>query len=640
MGILGSKAESGVLDNAEEGLSFGAFFIMLALAILPLFEGGFDHNVIYWALLLLIIAGFVSAIRKNLVFDLKITRPVFWYFLFILWAGASIFWSINPHRSLVELLEISAYGLIFVLITQQNKENLFRIGRMTIIVGVAVALFGISQYLFLDPSRIQSTFANSNPLGIYLVMVFFLGWGFYLRFPNRLLAIGCLVLLSALFLSGSRGAFISGLVSLPFLFLGFKGREKKIPVVKTIICIVVALLITQGIMFSAPYLQEVMGDRHQLRTFLTRPESFIASSGVGRLTFMQVGGKLTAREPFKGYGLGTFYLSYYLEYTQDRWYSRFAHNHYIQTAAELGIIGLLLFLGFLITSFKKTFKVLTNKEIPTYFPGSIAAALAFLIHIGVDFSWNFPAVGVLFFAILGSISGKTEVQEEENPKLIKPFFLFLILLLLLTIWQYTAMVMYDRGVKLDFQGDLTSATRVYEQANTIYPINSMAHSFLSKNYLELANRENDPTYFEKAVLAAKRAVELSPFDGNLHNDLGHLLWRAGKIEEAEKHLSLGVKYAGYRVGLFLDLGMFYFQQEKYNKARDVLENGLRFDEIALSRTQTVFDEANIKSSLFYMHILLTQIYSDKSNQEKSSFHLEKAEEINPDHPFIEQFSRD
>ena len=56
--------------------------------------------------------------------------------------------------------------------------------------------------------------------------------------------------------------------------------------------------------------------------------------------------ELIKNKPMNGYGLGTYFSAYYIEYGGNQWYSRFAHNHYLQILSETGIIGLTLFLGF------------------------------------------------------------------------------------------------------------------------------------------------------------------------------------------------------------------------------------------------------------------------------------------------------
>lgn len=628
-----------LLSEQKSVISLPAFTLMLTLVFLPTLDAGFDHNVIYWVLfLLLAVSLFIIYMEKwNLNIDLR--EPLLWYSLFIIWGGISIFWSLNPHRTLVEFLQLVCYGLVFFLALNLDDDNIFRVGRIAFIAAVGIALFGISEYLFLTSARIQSTFTNPNPLGIYLVMLFFMGWSYYLRRPNYWLISGCIILLVALALTGSRGAFICFFLTMPFLFFGLTGTALYKGISKTVMCIVLALLITQGIMVFAPYLQEIAG-RHLL-LFLTRHESFLASSGVGRLAFWEVAGRLAINEPLKGYGLGTFHLAYYLEYTNNEWYARFAHNHYLQVLAELGIVGFILIIGFFVACGKKVWQRIKKGVVPYYFPGLLAAMVAFLIHIGGDFSWNFPGSAVIFFAVAGTAVGAVKDQDIDVKKIKYPYVIaVLIVFLLLSVWQFSANMMYRKGVILESQGNIYEATLVYDKANSFYPINSMGYYFASRNYLQLAKENNNPDFLDNAIDCAQKSVKLSPVDGKLHNNLGKIYWQMGNLDNAEYHLMLAVKYAAYRLGMFLDTGWFYFQQERMEDAKLILLKGLKLEEAAITSANSEEDQEMIKAQLLQMHLILGQIYFNEDEPELSDYHMQEVKKLDIKHPVVKQYFGD
>lgn len=625
-----------LLSEQKSVLSLPAIALMLALFLLPLFDAGFDHHVIYWVLFLLLAVSIFIVYREKWNLNIDLHEPLLWYLLFIIWGGISIFWSINPHRTLVEFLQLVVYGLVFFLALNLNEDNTFRVGRIAFIAAVGIALFGISEYLFLTSGRIQSTFTNSNPLGIYLVMLFFMGWSYYLRRPNYWLISGCIILLVALALTGSRGAFICFFLTIPFLFLGLTRTALYKGIGKTVICIVLALIITQGIMIIAPYLQETAG--RYLLVFLTRPESFITSSGAGRLAFWEVAGKLAINEPFKGYGLGTFHLAYYLEYANNQWYSRFAHNHYLQVLAELGIVGFILIIGFLVACGKKVWQRIKRGGVPYYFPGLLAAMAAFLIHIGGDFSWNFPGSAVIFFAAAGTAVG-TFIDQDIAVKKIKHHYVIavLILFLLLSVWQFSTNMMYREGIVLESQGNIYEATLVYDKANSFYPINSMGYYFASRNYLQLAQKNDNPDLLDNALDCAQKSVKLSPVDGKLHNNLGKIYWQMGNMDKAEHHLMLAVKYAAYRLDMFLDTGWFYFQQKRMEDAKLILLKGLKLEEAAVTNATSKEDKEMVKAQLLQMHLILGQIYLHEDEPELLNYHMKEARKLDKEHPAVKQY---
>ena len=617
MHLFGKSA----LNNQISG---AAFALMITLAFLPLMEGGFDHEVIYWVLLLLTAVSIFLCFKEKWQIVVSQQEPLLWYALFVIWAGLSIFWSLNPHRTLVEFLQLACYGLVYLLATRLDEHNFYRVGRMALIAGVGIAAFGISQYLFLALSRIRGTFPNPNPLGIFLVMLFFVAWGCYLRRSGRLLAATSLVLMVALVLTGSRGALICFLLAFPLLFLGFKGKNLGKSIGKTILCISFTLILVQGIMLIAPYLHENVG-ANQLVHFLTRPESFIATSGVGRLAFWEVGARLALAEPVRGHGLGSFFLAYFLEHGGDKWYSRFAHNHYLQTAAELGLVGVGLLIGFIVTMGKAAYKKLIQQKNMDYYPGALAAMLAFLIHSGVDFSWNFPGTAVIFFALAGATArtaARKEITITLNYKLIAST---LMILLLLTSWQFSAIILYREGIRLESQGKIAAANKIYAQANAIYPINAMAFSFASNNYIVLSQKNEEPALLEKALTLAQRAVSLSPVDAILQNRLGKIYWQLGYSNKAEQHLKLATEYAGHRLGMYLDLGWFYFQQERHKEAEKILLAGLELKKVALE-SAVGQEKERVFSRLVDFHLILANIYQVRGEDGLARYYFEKTKE--------------
>ena len=588
-----------------------ALVLMLAVVFLVLFDAGFDNNAVHGVLIMLVTATMFFAFRNLLLLDLSFKQPLIWYILFLTWAGISIFWSINPHRTLVEFLQLASYGLAFLLAAALNRDNIIRVGRIVLITGFGVALFGLSQYLLLDSSRIESTLTNSNMFGIFMTMLFLFGWAYYIRQPNRYLAVVCITLLVALALSGSRGSFICLALALPLIFLGIQHNNLKPAVIRTLLCLTAAFLLTLLVIYSAPYLQGLFEEDTALARLLASKSTTISRSGMIRFAFWETGIKVALNEPIIGTGLGTFSLAYFIDYMEELYYSRFAHNHYIQTMTELGLIGLALLGGFVVTIVRLAWLKLKEKEYPLFVPGIIAALFAFLIHIGADFSWNFPGVSIVFFIMAGalvSVTSKRNVSIKQATS--TTLIIVSLLILLLTAWQLTANLTYRQGLTYEYRGDYASAASIYDRANSFYPINSMAFSFASRNYYRLALQQEEPQILGKAIKRAERAVELSPVDANLHNQLGWLYWRTGQLDKAEHHLETAAEYALYRLGLIIDLSRFYIQQERFAEAEKVINQGLEIKERARDRQRSDEDRVKVDEQIQTLYELSEKIKQD------------------------------
>jgi len=597
--------------TTANNVTLPAVALMLAVVFLSLFDAGFDNNAVHGVLFILTIATVFTALRYMLPLQLSVDQPLFWYALFFAWAGISIFWSINMHRTLVEFLQLSSYGLTFLLAATLNKDNIIRVGRIILITGLGVALFGLSQYLLLDSSRIESTLTNSNMFGIFMLMLFLIGWGYYLRLPNRYLAVVCVIFLVALALSGSRGSFVTLGLALPLLFIGINRSNLKLAVFKTASCLVIALLITWGVMHAAPYMQGLVAGSTAITAFLTTKSTDFSQSGVIRFAFWETGFRVAQHAPITGTGLGTFSLAYFIDYMEELYFSRFAHNHYIQTLTELGLIGVIILGGFLITTARKTWLLIREKTYPAFFPGIIAASIAFLVHIGGDFTWNFPANSVVFFIMAGVIAGMSNKTDHGSGKMkIIGLIIVSFLILGLSGWQLAANLIYRHGVNHEARGDFATAAEIYDRANRFYPINSMAFSFAGNSYYRLAQKQEDRGLFEKALERAEKAVELSPVDATLHNRLGRLYWQKGNLEKAEEHLTTAADHALYRLGYVVDLSYFYLDQKRYAEAEEVIKEGLEIKETAIKRQRSDEDRERVENQVATLQQLYEQIGSD------------------------------
>lgn len=81
-------------------------------------------------------------------------------------------WSINKVRTLIEFLQLACYGMIYIVVRNLDEDNKYRVGRIAYIVGVAIAILSICEYVFVNSTRMQGTFTNPNPFGIYTAIVF------------------------------------------------------------------------------------------------------------------------------------------------------------------------------------------------------------------------------------------------------------------------------------------------------------------------------------------------------------------------------------------------------------------------------------------------------------------------------------
>jgi tetratricopeptide (TPR) repeat protein len=115
----------------------------------------------------------------------------------------------------------------------------------------------------------------------------------------------------------------------------------------------------------------------------------LSASGNGRSDYWRVARTMIRDEPLLGGGAGSFEAHWF----QDRsvaFHARDAHNLYLETLAELGPVGLAL----LLATLALPLLALPATRRLAYAPAAAAAYAAYLVHAGVDWDWELPAVTV------------------------------------------------------------------------------------------------------------------------------------------------------------------------------------------------------------------------------------------------------
>jgi O-antigen ligase len=115
----------------------------------------------------------------------------------------------------------------------------------------------------------------------------------------------------------------------------------------------------------------------------------LSASGNGRSEYWRVVGVMILEEPLLGGGAGSFEAHWFRE-RSVAFHARDAHNLYLETLAELGPVGLALLLGTLALPLL----ALPSARRFAYAPAAVGAFAAYLVHAGVDWDWEVPAVTV------------------------------------------------------------------------------------------------------------------------------------------------------------------------------------------------------------------------------------------------------
>lgn len=115
---------------------------------------------------------------------------------------------------------------------------------------------------------------------------------------------------------------------------------------------------------------------------------FLSFSGNGRAALWRLAWDDARRHPWLGAGAGTYERYFLAHQPKNIGRVRDAHGLYVETLAELGGVGLVLLLALLAIPFTAVRAARRHPLIPS----AIGAYVAFLVHAGVDWDWELPAV--------------------------------------------------------------------------------------------------------------------------------------------------------------------------------------------------------------------------------------------------------
>jgi hypothetical protein len=265
------------------------------------------------------------------------------------------------------------------------------------------------------------------------------------------------------------------------------------------------------------------GNAADLRTRLTDPSSD------GRLAYWRVAWRQFQTAPVLGHGAGTFETSW----TQNRPTAidaLDAHSLYLETLGELGIIGLLLLLAFIVAVLVRAASRLSTRD---RLPYATACALVtvWALHAGIDWDWEMPAVTLPIFAICGFVLARPADARLEpvSPARLRTTHslppralagIGCMSLALLPAITWLSQTRLDQATAAFASGNCEAAERSATASIAILHIRPEAYELLSY----CAARRGMPG---SAIAAVHKAISLDPNNWNFRYDLAVMRACAG-----------------------------------------------------------------------------------------------------------------
>jgi len=590
--------------------------------------------------------------------------PSFFIFSFMAVGILSLLWSESLGVSIKELpVFLLGPVLYFIIINNiKDKISVKKIIDVIIFVGAFLGVYGIFQYFGLDFSFWQGNrarqmvfglFGNVNYFAEYLIAVLPLTVSLFFvtsiksnKSKKILLLIGILAMSGSLLLTFTRSSYLGFGVSLIFMFLLFiicRGKTF-IRENKKIFILILATILLIGFLFVIPnplskegtYISKIKA-RTSI-TALTEGHSFKRRLATWKFTLMMI-----EDHPLLGSGIGTFeynslrYQAEFFEKGDNRsiyphGFARKAHNEYLQLWAEMGIIGLGIFLGIMICFFYYSITQLKKLQDDFLGQGLIIGMMGTILAILVDgifgFPLHLPATVVLFWLYLGFtfvLLPKEERRVIERDKIsqkkkysllikIKPVLYLLIIMVTIFLCihlfrPFIANIYWYYGNNEIKNGNVDKAIELYHQSIEYDPYLSGAYYALGEIAL---NIEKD---FDLAENYYKKAERYADYP-NLPQHFAAIYVRKKEFSQAIPRIIQAISYQGKeekKVGLYSSLGNAYLAVNDDKKAENAFQNALEIDPNSVDA-----------------HYWLARMYLDQKKEEQALFHLEQIVSIAPE----------
>lgn len=364
-----------------------------------------------------IVGFYIIHYIKEGKFQFKYTPANIYLVLFGILIILSTILSIDPQGSFRDFtLHIASLGVIFVFTnSEKNKKDMYIINIFLVIVAVAVSIHGIYQLVqgvpmgsgWVDPARnpniktrVYATFENPNLLAEYLIMMFPVSIALF--FYNRnlikkiIFGISSGVILISIAFTYSRGGWI-GLFIGTLVFLLLVNR-------KALLALIPVGMV--GILF----LPSTIIQRFMTIGNLQDTSSFY------RLNLWTKSVDIIKDFWYSGIGIGYIPFQKITPMYIKTMAPYHIHNVFLQTAIEMGIIGVTVFILLIFTLFKMGIKIVSKSEsrfVSILMAGYIASLASILTHGMVEHIFFNPKIIMTFWLMVG-ISINYYVLNRKN----------------------------------------------------------------------------------------------------------------------------------------------------------------------------------------------------------------------------------
>jgi hypothetical protein len=476
-----------------------------------------------------------------------------------------------PIQECLYIFGLSAFSIVVFMIIMQKEVSPFLILKAVTISVLIITCYGVYQYISgfentreyvaavlskknillpeeakirLNNNFIFSTFTISNnfaahliltaPICLYMLLYSDLLTTRVLRYA--LASTAMLMIVTALLLSGSRGAILSLALAFIILFVLLSMKRKA-----SVFLILSTLLVTVAVIFLVP--------KDSGSIFI-------------RLDYLQTGVILFKNNIFTGIGWGDFFHSYtYLKKFLTTEAPHDPHNFIISMGSQAGIAAMmtatLIILVPILLVLKKLNKFPLKEKFKTFEFPILLGFTAWSIHSFMDMNFQIPgttATAIILCIIMTRIDNPFHCQKKISIAL-KSISLFISLAIILAGFyrlreEYYLSKLSNICYPQFSSGNSTNVNILEAEKLLKTTIKAAPYSpfpwaifgdFAIKNNME-----------DQAELCFTNAIRLSPRRANFYYSIAMIQLKTGKIGYAIKNMEMAVKLFPYKYSTSYD----------------------------------------------------------------------------------------
>jgi O-antigen ligase/Flp pilus assembly protein TadD len=507
-----------------------AFVVCLAAAAAPWFSGGQEPVALLISGMALLLAALLAwmqpAVRRY--------RPdlLAWSYLLIACVGTlSLLWSANRFSTGVWIVQWLLVGLAFRLAYVVAGEPRGREWMLRAYLVSAVIFCGVALWIYMTGiyPRLTGTFYWPNPAAAYLIPAILISLDRLRSSVGRAALVWAAaggVFLVSFLLTDSRAAILAlGLVLGVYgLVVPLRRANWTRLVFVVLVAVLGSILLTQLSTITA----------HRAEAAI--PGSRFAEAAGGdsrslkdRVMYLASAVHMWAAHPMLGNGAGT-YGDIHPQY-QQRVVSAAssAHNVYVQSLAELGLVGAAALGVALLALAGGIFRSLARE--PRVLAVSLGL-LGLLLHFGLDIDAHYPALLVLAAVLAGLIYMQRE-QARAGARWPWPALAAVLLVPLVSLYQSDTWAGSAKAAEAD--GDYQEAASRFALANrgVLYNPDNVSAEGIALYALASSMGPDAKASSGLALQRARQAERLDPHDGQHYQLEGRVLALQGNFSSAE-----------------------------------------------------------------------------------------------------------